>query len=410
MTNKASSDQSTPQEFSSDEWLRYTRHLQLPHIGVEGQLRLKKSRVLIVGAGGLGSPVSLYLAAAGVGRITIIDGDTIDLTNLQRQILFTTEQVGQSKAECAKKQLLALNPEIDVRAIQEHLSLENAKPLIAGVDLVIDCTDNFSTRYLINDICVLLKKPWLFASIHQFSGQCALFTPLKTEASACFRCLFPEKPSGDLADCNTAGVMGVLPGLLGTLQANEALKFLVGLPCALENVLLLAEAQEVEFRKIQLSKNQECPLCSKESIELSEEDYVLLKSDAPVCSISDNDGGDEQDDNQDGGKGGGNENNLTADVFLRYVDRPEYYLLDVRSEKEHSSFNIGGENIPLSCFEREFEESLMRLDKNKIILCYCQTGVRSAKALVVLERHQFVAKHLKHGLVELLKANRDRLR
>ena len=187
--------------FSSHEWLRYTRHLQLPNFGVAGQSKLKASHVLVVGAGGLGSPVCLYLAAAGVGHITIVDGDHVDITNLQRQIIFTTADIGQSKSVCAKDRLLSLNPEINVNAIEDHLSVDNASTLIGAVDLVLDCTDNFSTRYLINDTCVALKKPWVFASIYQFSGQCALFTP----NSACFRCLFPEAPQ-NIDDCNKINV------------------------------------------------------------------------------------------------------------------------------------------------------------------------------------------------------------
>ena len=220
--------------FSADEWLRYTRHIQLPQIGASGQSRLKHSRVLIVGAGGLGSPLALYLAAAGIGNITIVDGDTVEVTNLQRQILFSTNDIGQSKAAIAKAKLHALNPHIHVNAIEQHLSVDNVDGLIGESDLVVDCTDNFATRFLINDRCVQFKKPWVFASIFQFSGQCSLFTP----QSACFRCLFPEPPK-DAPDCNAAGVVGVLPGLLGTIEANEAIKYLAGIETTLENQLLI---------------------------------------------------------------------------------------------------------------------------------------------------------------------------
>ncbi|MGH1440327.1 MAG: molybdopterin-synthase adenylyltransferase MoeB [Cellvibrionaceae bacterium] len=383
--SKPVSNELSSNEFTSNEWLRYTRHLQLPQVGVAGQLRLKQARVLIVGAGGLGSPVSLYLAAAGVGHISIIDGDTIDLTNLQRQILFTTAQVGQSKAKCAQQQLLALNPDIEVSATEQHLSLDNAQALIEKVDLVIDCTDNFETRYLINDLCVLTKTPWLFASIYQFSGQCALFTPLKTDQSACFRCVFPEKPEAGLADCNTAGVLGVLPGLLGTLQANEAIKYLAGLSCALENTLLLAEAETLEFRKIQLAKNSDCPLCAQKNIELREEDYRLNHADGSLCSLNV-----KTESGQD----------LSPEQFLYYREQAGYQVVDVRSKVERGSFNIGGDHIPLD----ELGVSLSKLDKNKTILCYCQTGIRSGKALALLEAHQFSVKHLDKGLVDLLKS------
>lgn len=379
--------------FSPSEWLRYTRHLQLPQVGVEGQLRLKRARVLIVGAGGLGSPVSLYLAAAGLGHITIIDGDKIDLTNLQRQILFTTEQVGQSKAECAKQHLLALNPDIEVEAIAEHLSLNNAQALIEAVDLVVDCTDNFATRYLINDLCVLTKTPWLFASIYQFSGQCALFTPLKNKQSACFRCLFPESPGANVADCNTAGVLGVLPGLLGTLQANEVIKYLAGLPCPLENTLLMVEATDLEFKKIQLAKNPDCPVCSQKTVKLKESDYVMdgfMDGEQLNCSLSDKP--EESESNNTIG--------LDAKTFLRYKELPDYCVLDVRGQQERESFNIGGEHIPLD----ELEQTLKGLNKDKTFLCYCQTGVRSLKAVKLLGEHHFSAQHLEGGLVNLLKS------
>jgi len=376
------SDDFSSSEFTSSEWLRYTRHLQLPQVGVNGQSRLKNAHVLIVGAGGLGSPVLLYLAAAGVGHISIIDGDTIDLTNLQRQILFTTNQVGQSKALCAKQQLLALNPEINVSAITKYLSLHNAKALIEEADLVVDCTDNFETRYLINDVCVLTKTPWLFASIYQFSGQCALFTPLKSEKSACFRCVFPEKPEAGLADCNATGVLGVLPGLLGTLQANEAIKFLAGLPCALENTLLLAEAETVDFRKIQLAKNTDCPMCAKQTLMLIEDDYYIDNS--VSCSINQEREG---------------QHALSPEKFLHYRYQEQYCLLDVRDDNEREGFHIGGIHIPLD----QLAESLSNLEKDKIILCYCQSGARSAKAVALLESRQFVAKHLDKGIVGLLK-------
>ena len=237
--------------FTASEWLRYTRHIQLPQLGAEGQARLKQSHVLIVGCGGLGSPVSLYLAAAGVGHITLIDGDTVDITNLQRQILFGTEQVGENKAESGKQRLQDLNPDIDVSTVTSHLTPENAEDLITAADLVIDCTDNFSVRYLINDLCVENKKPWLFAAIHQFKGQCALFLP----EEACFRCLFPEV-SADVEDCNTAGVLGVLPGILGTFQATEAIQYLAGLPTPLKNNLLLVDALDFNFQKIKIIKDE----------------------------------------------------------------------------------------------------------------------------------------------------------
>jgi adenylyltransferase/sulfurtransferase len=357
--------------FSSEEWLRYTRHIQLPQIAAAGQTRLKKSRVLIVGAGGLGSPVALYLAAAGVGHITIIDGDTIDLTNLQRQILFSTEQVGQMKAVVACQRLLALNPDICVEAVTAHLRADNVERLISQVDLVVDCTDNFTARYLINDNCVALQKPWVFASIYQFSGQCALFTP----ASACFRCLFPEPPQ-ILADCNAAGVLGVLPGLLGTLQANEAIKYLAGLHCALENNLLLVEALDVTTKKIRLAKNTACKVCGSNTTQQADNNRadVCLSAGAIVDTIA-------------------------VDDFVQLQKNSTILLLDVRSLAEREAFHLDGIHIPLD----ELSQRVDELPRDKRIICYCQTGVRSQKAVVLLKDFELTASSLQGGIVAFLK-------
>lgn len=356
-------------EFTSSEWLRYTRHLQLPQFGVVGQQQLKQSRVSIVGAGGLGSPVSLYLAAAGVGHITIVDGDTIDLTNLQRQILFTTEQVGLSKAECARERLSALNPEIELTAVSESLSTSNADDLFDRQDLIMDCTDNFATRYLINDSCVKKNIPWLFASIYQFSGQCALFTP----NTACFRCLFPEPPEG-LADCNDAGVIGVLPGLLGTLQANEALKYLAGLSCPLHNSLLLVEALDLSFRRIQLAKNLQCRVCGTNKHEIDTTDYQL------TCKVS-------------------NEEAYTLSVaeYKRWqAEDRDYQLLDVRTQAERAAFHIGGDHLPLDQLKEK------DLTRDKLIICYCHSGQRSQAAVEQLRQVGIEAYSLQGGIAGYL--------
>ncbi|MBX2810014.1 MAG: HesA/MoeB/ThiF family protein [Cellvibrionaceae bacterium] len=358
-------------QFTAREWLRYTRHLQLPQVGVNGQQRLQQSRVLIVGAGGLGSPVALYLAAAGVGHITLVDGDKVDLSNLQRQILFTTEDIDQPKAKCAQQHLLELNPEIAVDAVVADLSIDNAEHLMAPVDLIIDCTDNFAARYLINDTCVRLQKSWLFASIYQFSGQCALFTP----ASACFRCLFPEPPQTTV-DCNTAGVLGVLPGLLGTHQANEALKYLTGAACPLENTLLVIDALELSYQKIQLRKSPECPVCGLHKQVMNTEAY--RRADTTEDS---------------------NDIEMALAQFNQQKNNSDNILLDVRSDEEHRAFNIGGEHIPLD----RLASALSQLDRKRKILCYCQTGVRSKQAAEVLIAHGFQSQSLQGGLVYLIK-------
>ena len=371
--------------FSGSEWLRYTRHLQLPQLGVAGQKRLKDSHVLIIGAGGLGSPVSLYLAAAGVGQITIVDGDQVDLTNLQRQIIFSTADLGQSKAACAKERLLALNPEINVEAVDVNLTRVNATQLIAAADVVLDCTDNFSTRYLINDTCVQLKTSWIFASIYQFSGQCALFTP----ASACFRCLFPDPPE-NIDDCNTAGVLGVLPGLLGTLQASEAIKYLAGLPTPLENTLCLFEAMDLSINKIQLTKNTDCSVCSAPTNPiLTTDDYTTAcEFLADTCDTACNT----------------RSNTISAADFAQYLASTEIntnpIIVDVRSEEERINFHLGGLHIPID----EIANNTNKLAKEKPVVCYCQTGVRSQKAVAILNDLGFQAKSLRGGIVEFLRS------
>ena len=357
--------------FSADEWHRYTRHIQLPQMGAEGQAKLKQSHVLIIGAGGLGSPVALYLAAAGVGRLTIVDGDSVELTNLQRQIIFSTQDIGKSKADVAREKLLALNPEINISAINKDFTLDNAKTLVEQADLVLDCTDNFETRYLLNDTCLEVKKPWLFASIFQFSGQCALFVP----DSVCFRCLFPEMPTNAL-DCNSAGVLGVLPGLLGTIQANEAIKFLVDLPCPLENTLLIVEAIDLTIKKIHLRKNPEC-VCAG-SGEVNAKNYQR------VC-VSDLDG--------------------LAEINARQLaEKPaeSYQLIDVRTQAEREGFNIGGQHIPLD----GLHENIQTINTNSELIIYCQSGARSAKAVELLKEKGIKSLSLHGGIAEWLKHQR----
>jgi adenylyltransferase/sulfurtransferase len=365
-------DSSSP--FSESEWLRYTRHIQLPQIGAAGQLKLKQARVLIVGAGGLGSPVSLYLAAAGVGHITLVDGDIVDTTNLQRQILFTQQDVGQSKAMAGQTRLSALNPDIEVTAITEHFTLHNGAQWVEQADLVLDCTDNFATRYLINDLCAYFKKPWVFASIHQFSGQCALFTP--GQGHACFRCLFPESPT-NIADCNAAGVLGVLPGMLGIFQANEALKYLAGLPTPLNNTLLLIEALDLTFRKIKLAQNKDCVVCQQHLAPSELTEFYQFECASETCSPQE----------------------ITTSEFESLKNNENIRLLDVRTVAERNAFHIGGQHIPLS----ELEHAYHSLENTKTIVCYCQSGMRSLKAAQLLNQLGYDAKSLRGGLAALLK-------
>jgi len=249
----------TPESFTPEQAQRYSRHLLIPEVGEAGQHRLLKSKVLLIGAGGLGSPAAYYLAAAGVGTLGIVDSDVVDTTNLQRQILHSSESVGEPKVESAKRRLEALNPDVKVVGYQERLTSENIDRIIADYDLVIDGADNFPTRYLLNDASVKHDKPVVHGSIYRFEGQITVFKP---HAGPCYRCLFPTPPPPELApSCAEAGVLGVLPGVIGALQANEAIKLLLGIGEPLVGRYLLFDALETEFREVKLRRDPECPVC-----------------------------------------------------------------------------------------------------------------------------------------------------
>lgn len=367
-------------EFSSQEYLRYTRHIQLSSIGVNGQCKLKNAHVLIVGCGGLGAPVSLYLAAAGVGRITLIDGDVVELSNLQRQITFSENDIGKSKAECTQQRLQSLNSDILVTAINQPFSTGNAEALIKAADLVLDCTDNFATRYLINDLCKLNNTAWIYASVYQSSGQCALFTPNQS----CFRCLFPSPPQ-DALDCNSAGVLGVLPGLLGTLQATEALKILAGTASAISNTLLMVETDEMHFQKIALQQDKNCSCCNKKSFTFNplSTHYQMqcAAEDSPMHSIA-------------------------AADFKEWSKRDDVLLIDVRDKIENDAFNLGGEHIPLHRLSSSIPASLAStatFDKKKTIILYCQSGVRSQQACQLLRDQNINAFSVVGGIAQIIR-------
>ncbi len=360
-------------EFSGEDWLRYTRHIQLAQIGVQGQRTLKASRVLIVGAGGLGSPVALYLAAAGVGYLRLCDDDRVELSNLQRQILFDSTQEGQLKVEAAAERLSQLNPGCDLDLHEEGFHEANAERLIQDIDLVLDCTDNFRTRYLINDLCLRMECPWLYASIHQFSGQIALFEP----GHACFRCVFPEAPD-DAEDCNSAGVLGVLPGLLGTLQANEALKHLLGLPTPLSGNLMLVDALNLHFQRITLQAAPDC-LCQSENHA-----DAPKPSRATTCARP--------------------QHTLAAEAFDEYRTREGVRVLDIRSDSEISAFHLGGQPCSLEQLEAVKDE----FAKEETLLCYCQSGKRSEEAVQRLHAWGYTAISVDGGIAAVLKARRRR--
>src|SRR5919204_668026 len=246
-------------QLTQDEILRYSRHLIIPDVGVEGQRRLKDARVLMVGAGGLGSPIGLYLAAAGVGHLGIVEFDTVDVTNLQRQVLHGTKDVGRKKVESARDRIGDLNPHVEVVAHEARLTSDNALDIIREYDLVVDGTDNFATRYLVNDACVLLGKPNVYGSIFRFDGQASVFYPGK---GPCYRCLYPEPPPpGEVPSCAEGGVLGILPGLIGCIQATEAVKLILGQGSSLVGRLILYDALEMTFREFKVRRNPKCPVC-----------------------------------------------------------------------------------------------------------------------------------------------------
>ena len=251
----------TPAALSNDEILRYSRHLIMPEVGMEGQQKLKAARVLCIGAGGLGSPLALYLTAAGVGTLGIVDFDVVDYTNLQRQILHTTNDVGRKKLDSAAEKLKAINPFLNLRTFETRLTSANALDLFRDFDIVADGTDNFPTRYLVNDACVLTGKPNVYGSIFRFEGQASVFA---TEDGPCYRCLYPEPPPpGLVPSCAEGGVLGILPGLVGVIQATETIKLILGQGDSLAGRLLLVDALGMKFRELKLRKNPDCPVCGK---------------------------------------------------------------------------------------------------------------------------------------------------
>ncbi|MFL5620994.1 MAG: molybdopterin-synthase adenylyltransferase MoeB [Gemmatimonadaceae bacterium] len=355
------------EELSSDEILRYSRHLILPEVALEGQQRLKASRVLLIGAGGLGSPLALYLAAAGVGTIGLVDFDVVDVTNLQRQIVHGTKDVGRPKLESARDRLKDMNPHVHVEGYETRLTSENALEIVRDYDIVIDGTDNFATRYLTNDACVILGKPNVYGSIYRFEGQSSVFA---TEDGPCYRCLYPEPPPpGLVPSCAEGGVLGVLPGLVGTIQATEGIKLLLGIGEPLIGRLLLIDALSMQFRTMKLRKNPDCPACGTHEIrELIDYDQF--------CGI----GGDpEQDPN-------GVPEIVPAELAAKQQRRDDFDLIDVREPHEWAIAKIPGARlVPLSAFT----ESLATFDSARDIVVHCKMGGRSAKAVRQLQAAGF---------------------
>jgi molybdopterin/thiamine biosynthesis adenylyltransferase/rhodanese-related sulfurtransferase len=355
------------EELSSDEILRYSRHLILPEVALEGQQRLKASRVLLIGAGGLGSPLALYLAAAGVGTIGLVDFDVVDVTNLQRQIVHGSKDVGRPKLESARDRLKDLNPHVHVEGYETRLTSENALEIVRDYDIVIDGTDNFATRYLTNDACVILGKPNVYGSIYRFEGQSSVFA---TEDGPCYRCLYPEPPPpGLVPSCAEGGVLGVLPGLVGTIQATEGIKLLLGIGEPLIGRLLLIDALSMQFRTMRLRKNPNCPACGTHEIrELIDYDQF--------CGI----GGDPLQDPH------GIPEITPAELAAKQQRRDDFDLIDVREPHEWAIAKIPGARlVPLGTFT----ESLASFDSARDIVVTCKMGGRSAKAVRQLQAAGF---------------------
>lgn len=351
---------------SREELRRYGRHLILPEVGLEGQKKLKASRVLVVGAGGLGSPVMLYLAAAGVGKIGIVDFDAIGLSNLQRQVIHSTENVGRSKLESAKQRMKDINPTISVETFNERLTSGNALDILKGYDVVVDGTDNFPTRYLVNDACVLLMKPNVYGSIFRFEGQASVFDARR---GPCYRCLYPEPPPpGLVPSCAEGGVLGVLPGIVGSIQATETIKILLGIGDSLVGRLLLLDALKMEFRELKLRKHPECPLCGEKPSIRELMDYEEF------C------GYDPQHQREI------REFEISAEDLKRRMDLGEDILLiDVREPHEYEIVNMGGQLMPLGVLSARVHE----LDSSREIVAYCHYGQRSERAITFLREIGF---------------------
>ncbi len=350
-------------QLTNDEIKRYSRHLIMPEVGMDGQRKLKAGSVLCIGAGGLGSPAAMYLAAAGVGTIGVVDFDVVDFSNLQRQIIHGTPDVGRSKLDSAKDRLRAINPHIDVQTYETALSSENALDLFAGYDVILDGTDNFPTRYLTNDACVLLGKPNAYGSIFRFEGQASVFA---TKDGPCYRCLYPEPPPpGLVPSCAEGGVLGVLPGVIGVIQATEAIKLLTGIGEPLIGRFLIYDALRMRFRELKLKKDPDCPVCGTHPTVtklIDYEQFCGIRPAAPeTTTVAANPA-----------------TEITSVELKQRMDRGDKLtLVDVREPNEYQISRIPGTVlIPLGEIPRRYAE----LDKDAEIIVSCKMGGRSAKA------------------------------
>ncbi|MCH2452406.1 MAG: molybdopterin-synthase adenylyltransferase MoeB [Gemmatimonadetes bacterium] len=365
-------------ELSPKELSRYARHLSLPEVGRQGQTRLKNSRVLIVGVGGLGSPVALYLAAAGVGTLGLVDFDEVDITNLQRQILHGTEEIGKPKLESAKRRISSVNPNVQIVKHSCRLDSHNALEIMENYDVVVDGTDNFPTRYLVNDACVLLGKPNVYGSIFRWEGQVSVFAK---DGGPCYRCLFREPPPpGLVPNCAEAGVLGVLPGVVGSLQALEVIKIILGEGDSLVGRLLIFDALELKWREVKLKRNPDCPVCGDEPTQKELIDYDVF------CGLQ----GEQSEDPRDSLKRFCEMEPSQLKDQLGSNNPP--FVLDVRESFEWDIVNLGDFGsylIPLG----ELDQRIDEIPDDREIVVHCRSGVRSAKAANILADNGFSGLH-----------------
>jgi len=365
----ASLTETSPATLSNEEILRYSRHLIMPEVTMEGQKKLKAARVLCVGTGGLGSPLALYLVAAGVGTLGLVDFDVVDYTNLQRQVLHYTSDVGRLKLDSAIDKLKAINPFVEIKRFDTYLNSQNALEIFQDFDIIADGTDNFATRYLVNDACVLSGKPNVYASIFRFEGQASIFA---TEDGPCYRCLYPEPPPpGLVPSCAEGGVLGVLPGLLGVIQATEVIKLVLGVGEPLIGRLVLVDALAMRFRELRVRKNPECPVCGanptvKELIDYNQfcgirGEEVEAQTSAKIPEIQ------------------------PEELKRRLDAKEDIFVLDVREPHEYQIVNIHGHLIPLGDLPKRVHE----LDSSREIVVHCKSGARSAKAVDFLRQSGF---------------------
>jgi adenylyltransferase/sulfurtransferase len=354
-------------ELTKDELSRYSRHLILPEVGEEGQRKLKAARVLCVGTGGLGSPLALYLAAAGVGTLGLVDFDVVDASNLQRQIIHSTADIGRKKLDSAAEKLKALNPDVNLIKHDTLLSSANALDILRDYDVIADGTDNFPTRYLVNDACVLLGKPNAYGSIFRFEGQASVFA---TKDGPCYRCLYPEPPPPRLVpSCAEGGVLGILPGLVGVIQATETIKLILGKGSTLAGRLLLVDALNMRFRELKLRKNPECPVCGAHPTVTQLIDYQQFCGIVPAT--------------REESKVKNGVPQITVNELKQRIDAGEdLFILDVREPFEYQIANIGGKLIP----QNEVPQRLSEIDRDREIIVHCKAGGRSQRIAEYLKQ------------------------